>query len=80
MFTVGARGRGLRAVFPRVRDALDPVWSPNGRWLAFGRVEAGIFAKRRGTRGRATEVALSQIGSEGASIAAFHPTWRPRPR
>jgi hypothetical protein len=80
MFTIGARGRGLKPVFPGVRDALDPVWSPNGRSLAYGRAEAGIFAKRLDGRGRAVEIAPSQRGSEGAFIAAFHPSWQPRPR
>jgi hypothetical protein len=78
MFTVGARGRGLRPVFPGVRDALDPAWSPNGRWLAFGRFDAGIFAKRLGARGPAVEVATTQISGESGSHASFHPSWRPR--
>ena len=80
MFTIGARGRGLRAVFPAVRDALTPVWSPNGRWLAFARVESGIFAKRLDGRGRAVQVAISQRGSEGAFVASFDPSWQPLPR
>jgi hypothetical protein len=80
MFAIGARGRGLRPVFPAVRDALTPAWSPNGRWLAFTRAESGIFAKRLDGRGRAVQVALSQRGSEGAFVAAFQPSWQPRPR
>ena len=80
MFTIGARGRGIKPAFPGVRDALTPVWSPNGRWLAFARPESGIFAKRRDGRGRAVQVATSQRGSEGAFVAAFQPSWRPLPR
>jgi dipeptidyl aminopeptidase/acylaminoacyl peptidase len=80
MLTIGARGRGLKPVFPAVRDALTPVWSPNGRWLAFTRAESGIFAKRLDGRGRAVEVATSQRGSEGAFVASFQPSWQPRPR
>lgn len=80
MFTIGARGNRVAAVFPRVRDALDPVWSPDGRWLAFGRAFSGVFAKRRASTAPAELIAESQSGSEGASVAYFEPNWRPRPR
>jgi dipeptidyl aminopeptidase/acylaminoacyl peptidase len=80
LFTVGARGRGLRAVFPRVRDASGPVWSPDGAWLAFERFDAGIFAKRRGSSRPARQVAVSQVSGESGSNVSFDPAWRPLPR
>lgn len=79
MFTVGARGRGLHRVFRRVKDAFGPVWSPDGRWIAYQRFDAGIFAKRLGSSGPATEVAQTQISGESGSVASFDPSWRPRP-
>jgi Tol biopolymer transport system component len=80
MFTIGARGRGLQPVFPRVTDAIEPVWSPDGRWLAYSVFESGIFAKRLGSRRPAEQVAISQPGGEGGSVSSFDATWRPRPR
>ena len=80
VFTVGARGRGLQRVFPRVTDAFGPVWSPDSRWLAFARAEAGVFAKRLGSRRPAELIAETQISGESGSVAYFDPAWRPRPR
>ena len=77
MFVVGSRGRGLRSVFPRVRDAFGPVWSPDGRWIAFQRFDMGILAKRLGSRAPAQEVAVTQISGESGSVVSFDPAWRP---
>ena len=79
VYVVGARGHGLRRI-GRVRDASSPVWSPNGRWLAFDRFDAGIFAKRLRGSGPVREVATTQISGESGSVVSFGPTWRPLPR
>jgi hypothetical protein len=79
MYTVGVRGGGLRRVGGPT-DALHPIWSPNGRWIAFEDSESGVLAKRLGSRAPARIVQETQFGSEGASVVAFQPAWRPRPR
>jgi hypothetical protein len=77
MYVVGARGRGLRRIGP-ANDAMHPVWSPDGRWIAYGG-DFGILAKRLGSRGRAREVAPTQFSGENGYIQSLGPTWRPRP-
>jgi Tol biopolymer transport system component len=77
IFVVGARGRRPHRV-GRVNDASAPVWSPNGRWLAYNLFDAGIFAKRLRSSSPAREVATTQVSGESGSVVAFGPTWRPR--
>jgi Tol biopolymer transport system component len=76
MFAVRPNGRGLTRVGPET-DALHPVWSPNGRWIAYDRSEAGIFARRVGSHNEAPAWAETQFGDEGASNVSFNPAWRP---
>lgn len=80
MFTIGARGRGLRRFLPTVRDASGPVWSPNGRWIAYERLFTGILAKRLGSRSEAMLVRETQVSGESGSVSYFDPSWRPRRR
>jgi Tol biopolymer transport system component len=74
---VGARGRGLRAIGSR-KDLSDPVWSPDGRWLAFYGFEVGVHKRRFLPHARLFEIAASQYGSEGAFVSSFDPAWQPR--
>lgn len=77
LFVVGARGRTERRIFKRIDDASSPVWSPDGRWIAFEAFDSGVFAKQLGSARQATQVAESQTGSENAFVASFGPAWRP---
>jgi TolB protein len=77
LHVVGARGRGLRAVGSR-KDLSDPVWSPDGRWLAFYGFELGVHKRRFLSHARLFEIAASQYGSEGAFVSSFDPAWQPR--
>jgi hypothetical protein len=79
MFVAGAHGEGLGRIGPAV-DASRPVWSPEGNWIAYEALEAGIFAKRLGSSQPAREIAPTQSSGESGSVASFDPTWRPLPR
>ena len=76
IYVVGARGGGLRRISSG-NSLSNPVWSPDSRWFAYDGFDLGIH-KRRLAGGRARVVSASQIGSEGAFVASFDPTWRPR--
>ena len=77
MYTVAASGRDLRRV-GRSKYASHPVWSPDGRWLAYDGFDLGVNVKRLGSAAQAREIAPTQISGESGSISSFHPAWRPR--
>jgi hypothetical protein len=77
LYIVRANGRGPRRVGSRA-DLSHPVWSPDGRWLAYDGFELGVHKRRLVGRPRVRQVAPTQIGSEGAFIASYGPTWQPR--
>ena len=79
MYVAGAHGEGLRRIGPAA-DASRPVWSPQGNWIAYEALEAGILAKRLDSSEPAHEIAPSQSSGESGSIASFDPAWRPFPR
>lgn len=77
IYVVGARGLRLRAVGSD-KDLADPVWSPDGRWLAFHGFEFGVHKRRRLPPARLHEIAPTQYGSEGGFVVAFDAAWQPR--
>jgi Tol biopolymer transport system component len=77
MYTVAQSGRDLRRVGRR-SDVSHPVWSPDGRWLAYDIFDLGVYLKRLGSRAAPTEVARTDFSGESGSVASFGPAWRPR--
>ena len=77
MYTVAPSGRELRRVGRRT-DVSHPVWSPDGRWLAYDGFDLGIYVKRLGSGAAPREVAPTQFSGESGSISSVSPAWRPR--
>jgi Tol biopolymer transport system component len=77
MYTVSASGGDLRRV-GRSKNTSHPVWSPDGRWLAYYGFDLGVHVKRVGSHAQAKEVASTQISGESGSVVSFDPAWRPR--
>jgi Tol biopolymer transport system component len=78
LFTVRPSGRGL-ARLGNVKDGALPVWSPDGRWVAYDRIERGVFVRRVARHAKPHIVAATQYGETG-STASLNPGWRPLPR
>ena len=55
-----------------------PVWSPDGRWLAYDGFDLGVYVRRLGSGAPPREVAPTQFSGENGFIASFSPAWRPR--
>jgi Tol biopolymer transport system component len=77
LHVVGAHGRGLQPIGRR-RDLAHPVWSPDGRWLAFDGFDLGVHKRRFLPHARLFEIAPTQIGSEDAYVTSFDAAWQPR--
>jgi hypothetical protein len=77
LYVVGADGRGLRRIGAR-DDLSHPVFSPDGRFVAFDGFELGVHVKRLGSRRAAREVAPTQSGDGGGYVTSYNPAWRPR--
>jgi Tol biopolymer transport system component len=76
LFTVRPNGQGLSRL-GNVKDASVPVWSPDGRWIAYDRDEGGVFVRRVARHAQPHIVAATQYGETG-SAQALNPGWRPR--
>jgi Tol biopolymer transport system component len=78
LYTVRANGQGLtRFGIADERDASHPVWSPNGRFIAYDREERGIYVRRLGSHRINDAWAPTQRGDEDAYNIAYGPAWRP---
>jgi WD40 repeat protein len=76
IFTVRPDGRGLARV-GRENYASHPVWSPDGRWIAYDGFDLGVHVKLVGARTQAREWAPTQISGESGSVVSAYPAWRP---
>jgi Tol biopolymer transport system component len=79
IYTVRANGHGLTRV-GRETYAASPVWSPDGRWIAYAGFDLGVQVKLVGTPAQAKEWAPTQVSGESGTVVSFSPAWRPRPR
>ena len=77
LYTAAASGRDLRRV-GRSKNVSRPVWSPDGRWIAYYGFDLGVHVKRVGSHAQAHEIAPTQISGESGSVVSFDPAWRPR--
>jgi hypothetical protein len=76
IYTVKPSGHGLHLLRGPHTYAGHPVWSPDGRWIAYDGLDLGVYVKR--VRGRGLrEVARTQHGG-AAYIDSYEPTWRAR--
>ena len=75
LYTVRPDGHGLRLVRGASTYAGHPVWSPDGRWIAYDGLDLGVYAKRLGRGGEAREVAPTQPGGTNY-IDSYQPAWR----
>jgi Tol biopolymer transport system component len=78
IYTVRPNGRGLTQV-GREGYAGNPVWSPDGRWIAYDGLDLGVHVKLVGTHKQAREWAPTQYSGESGFIASGSPAWRPLP-
>jgi Tol biopolymer transport system component len=77
IYVVGANGRVLRRIGSR-KDLANPVWSPDGRWLAFHGFELGVHRRRATTHAHIKEIAPTQSGDEGGFVTSYGAAWQPR--
>ena len=78
LYTVRTGGHGLLRL-GKVKDAATPVWSPDGRWIAYARPEEGLFFRRVARHAKAHLLVESQYGETGSHVE-LTPAWRPLPR
>jgi Tol biopolymer transport system component len=86
IFTLGADGRGLRALtsrkMPRGSSSGAPAWSPDGRQIAFIR-DHDLYVMRANGRGvrRLVDAPAQEIDDPDRRWAELGaPTWQPLPR
>lgn len=75
VFTIGADGRRLRRTG---LDGYSPVWSPDGRAIAYEVFDSGIWIKVFGRRGE-RQVAQGAVGAN-YNFGAVEPSWQRLPR
>lgn len=77
IFTIRPNGTGLIQVTHRGKVAYDhqPVWSPNGKWIAFHRVEEGKPSRIFKVRPDGTDLTLLSLDPNSGEDG--YPAWSP---
>ena len=77
IFTIRPNGTGLTQVTHRGKVAYDhqPVWSPDGRWIAFHRVEEGKPSRIFKIRPDGTDLTLLSLDPSAGEDG--YPAWSP---
>jgi len=77
IYTVGATGGGTRLLLGDQRNLADPDWSPDGRFVVFGR-QAELMGKESGPNLiQILDLATHRIESLSGSENLFSPRWSP---
>jgi Tol biopolymer transport system component len=76
IFSVRGSGRGLTRVGTE-GYASHPVWSPDGRWIAYDGLDLGVYVKRAGKPSRGRELAPTQFSGESGFVSSAFPAWGP---
>jgi Tol biopolymer transport system component len=76
IFSIRGSGRGLTRV--GTEDyASHPVWSPDGRWIAYDGLDLGVYTQRLRRSSQAHELAPTQFSGESGFVSSAFPAWRP---
>jgi Tol biopolymer transport system component len=74
IFSVRGSGGGLARIGTE-GYASHPVWSPDGRFIAYDGLDLGVYLKRVGKPSPARELAPTQFSGESGFVSSAFPAW-----
>ena len=79
IFTIRPDGTGLVQLTHRGKTLLDtePDWSPDGRWIVFNRVKAGVYNRIYKMRSDGTHLTRLDPSCKNANCEDIGPSWSP---